>query len=49
MLGIPLLTSCERDLISVTTLYRVAGWEFCPLSAADVLIAATYRLTIKDL
>ncbi len=36
-------------LIDATTLYRAAGWEFCPLAVADVTIAESYGLTVEDI
>lgn len=47
--ALPLLHHSEGVLIDATTLYRAAGWEFCPLALADVAVAESYGLLIKDL
>ncbi|MGW1547472.1 hypothetical protein [Streptomyces sp. NPDC002346] len=49
LMDLPLLHHSEGALVDATTLYRAAGWDLCPLSAADVGIAEAYGLLIKDL
>lgn len=48
--GMPLLHLTDVvSLIDATTLYRAAGWEFCPLAVADLTVAEAYGLAVEDI
>ena len=46
---IPAPASAAIVWADVTELYRVAGWDTCPLAVADVAVAQALDIPIKDM